>query len=1041
MDASQGAIVTAQPSVRWVGHYEPAYRLEPWLLAEHLTNTEVENRRYNILMIDKHRDKAALSAKILADGGQIVDPHEGSALFTVDLSFNQLLAAARLDEVLYIDRWSAPEEDMNNARIQGGGNYVETVAGYTGAGIRGHVYEGVEFNHPDFNTPLTQVGPAACSGAARHGHCTAGIIFGNGTSHANARGMAPDAIGFFTNYQNSLHDPCSTTRNAIIDLVVNSNQCMFTTSSWGHSRTTAYTTVSADADDIVFDHRIPWTQSQSNAGTQMSRPQAWAKNVISVGAVDHFNDSNPANDSWASGSGSIGPAADGRIKPDLCAYYDWTWTSDLTGAAGYSTGSHTQTFGGTSGATPIVAGHNALAIQMYTDLIFNNPARVDSGSRFQNRPYAQTLKALMIVGAKQYSFTAASVDNLRAHQGWGFPDLKKLYDRRDKTLIIPEDQPIRTSEIKTYHVTVAALEPELEICMSYLEPMGNPAAAQQLINDLSLRVTSPAGTTFWGNNGLTGGNYSTAGGSADTIDSVECVLVQDPTPGQWIIEVIGTSIVEDAHLDTPTTDATFALVAQGGTPSAVTGCGIGIPNEAPGTGTACNSIPFGQTTPSSLSTTLISDNNGSIDGAIYFDVTVTSTLYLSELGINTNIGPGIPVGVTVYRTPIGGSYMGNETNPAAWSPMSHGSSAAEVTDTSTRIPLDHPIRLTPGTYGFAIVADGFAHRYTNGPAGGETFSTADLSMSLGSATNTAFTGPVFEPRTANITLHYQRDAGSWTNQRYQTIIRSGDLGGAGPITGLAFAPCGSGMHWNDTLRIRMSHVAAGYTLSTTFNTNLPIPITVLDTVDHGWHVTQNQWNEIGLMAPFHYDGISDIVIEVLATGNVFSPAATFRRETEPRIFASGWTGVAPLTGTSSNGALKMRVQFGCADASVFGHNCAGLHAITSGNPTLGSTWSMLARGAQPSSALFQRLGFDNSPPLFPFSLTSIGFPECYVFSDGLASNFVLADGAGEGSLGLGIPNHPVFVGTKFFGQWLNLNSAAPGGLALSEYIRIMVGNP
>src|SRR5690606_7485326 len=159
----------------------------------------------------------------------------------------------------------------------------------------------------------------SCGSSQAHGHCTAGIVFGNGTSTASARGMAPNARGYYTNY--ACVSP-GFSRNAVINEVVNVHNCLFTTASWGDARTTQYTAISADADDIIFDHRIPWTQSQSNAGNQMSRPQAWAKNIISVGGVVHFNDSNPANDSWSAGGGSTGPAADGRIKPDLCAYYD-----------------------------------------------------------------------------------------------------------------------------------------------------------------------------------------------------------------------------------------------------------------------------------------------------------------------------------------------------------------------------------------------------------------------------------------------------------------------------------------------------------------------------------------------------------------------------------------------------------------------------------------------------------------------------------------------------------------------------------------------
>ena len=79
--------------------------------------------------------------------------------------------------------------------------------------------------------------------------------------------------------------------------------------------------------------------------TTTSRPQAWAKNVVSGGAVQHYDTLTRDDDSWAGGSASIGPAADGRIKPDLCFFYDDTYTT-------YTTGTGYGEFGGTSGATP-----------------------------------------------------------------------------------------------------------------------------------------------------------------------------------------------------------------------------------------------------------------------------------------------------------------------------------------------------------------------------------------------------------------------------------------------------------------------------------------------------------------------------------------------------------------------------------------------------------------------------------------------------------------------------------------------------------------
>ena len=245
------------------------------------------------MVVDKHTDKPALIAKIGALGGQVDHEQPGSILLEVTLTGAQLRQVARLDEVLWIDRWSAEEEDMDNSRIQSGSNTIETAAGYTGTGIHTHIYEGLETGHVDWNTVPTNV--RSGGGAASHGHCTAGIVFGNGTSAPQARGHAPDAVGFYTNYSTVT---AGWSRNAVIGDVVNVHECLWTTASWGNTRTTAYTAISADADDIVFDHRIPWTQSQSNQGntapTNNSRPQAWGKNIISVGGMWHQNNSRGA---------------------------------------------------------------------------------------------------------------------------------------------------------------------------------------------------------------------------------------------------------------------------------------------------------------------------------------------------------------------------------------------------------------------------------------------------------------------------------------------------------------------------------------------------------------------------------------------------------------------------------------------------------------------------------------------------------------------------------------------------------------------------
>jgi hypothetical protein len=556
------AAVLGLAGLRSATYYHPAFRLEPELIAglRAVGDDANEPERYRIVVVDKRADKPGLMDKIRGLGGRIDDEQIGSLLLEVSLTRAQLVKAARLDEVLWIDRWTPSELDMNNARIQGGANHVEqqTQGKYTGQGVNGHVYEGLEATHRDFSKPPINV--RSGGGADTHGHCTAGIVFGNGTSHPSARGMAPDAQAHYTQYST-----VQGSRWQVVETLVNTHQVMFTTASWGGARTRAYTSVSADTDDIIFDHDLAWTQSQSNAGNQDSRPEAWAKNIFSIGGVAHRDNANPLDDSWDAGNGSTGPAADGRIKPDLCAYYDGILCSDRTGTAGYATGDYYTGFGGTSGATPICAGHNAIAIQMFTDGLFS-PQRVKDGSRWQNKPHFTTLKALQIANAAQYAFTSTSTDNRREHCGWGFPNLKSMYDNRQVHYVVDETDVLKQGEGMAYSIAVAPSQPELKVSLCYADPAGNPSATRTRINDLTLRVTAPDRTTrYWGNVGLTQGNYSQSGGDRSIVDTVENVFVQNPQAGVWTVEVGAFLVAQDSHVETTEVDSDYGLVAVGGT--------------------------------------------------------------------------------------------------------------------------------------------------------------------------------------------------------------------------------------------------------------------------------------------------------------------------------------------------------------------------------------------------------------------------------------------------------------------------------------------
>lgn len=574
MDAAARARVGALPFVRWVGVYHPSDKLERVLREALSADASVlaERQRYSIQVAERGPGmKGELADKILALGGEIdaISPH--SFILEATLSPQQLLRVSAMDEAVAIDRVLPTVEYMDNVRNVGGANYVETVAGFRGEGVRAEVMDGgVLTTHQDFQArPVILHGPTA--GSASHGTSTYGIVFGTGTANPMGRGMLPMAQGIFADYGSYGGDRYA--HNA--SLLLPPYEAVFQSNSWGSCCFYSYTTNAAAMDDNIFDNQIVLVQAMANQGSTSSDTIAFAKNIVSVGGIRHFGTAVLTDDNWTN-AGSIGPAPDGRIKPDLAFWYDSIFTTTST-----STTAYTSSFGGTSAATPMTAGHFGLMFQMWHNGIFGNT--VDPmGTVFSNRPHIATSKALMINTATPYPFVGASADLTRTHQGWGRADVKRLYDLRERMFIVDESRVLAPFETATYMLEVPAGTPELRATLVWTDPAGVASSSVNRVNNLDLKVTAPNGTTFyWGNNGLRDGNVSAAGGAANTLDTVENVWVGAPAPGMWTVAVTAALVNQDGRVETPDLDVDFGLVVSGVLPPVKTPA---CPGDADGDG-------------------------------------------------------------------------------------------------------------------------------------------------------------------------------------------------------------------------------------------------------------------------------------------------------------------------------------------------------------------------------------------------------------------------------------------------------------------------
>jgi hypothetical protein len=653
--------------------------------------------------------QAIVKRAIEAMGGSVSVTTPGGFRMQAHLTPAQLIQVAKLNEVHFIDPWGMGGGDMNNVRLVGGANALESATGMSGENVRAEVFDSeLRTTHTEFvGVPI--ILHDGVNPASPHGTSVFSIMFARGASSI-ARGLLPDAqAAYFYHYRNSSQFGGAKSRLAIANESV-LNDVVIQTSSIGSPRITTYTTISAEMDDVIFQSLLLHTQSQSNAGSQNSRPQAWSKNIVSGGAVNHENNSTRADDNWSFGA-SIGPAADGRIKPDLCFFYDFT-----RAASNGSNTSYTE-FGGTSGATPSIGGYMGLFHQMWHENTWQGSGRLNAGggtNLHTNRPNPMLPKAALINSAFRYNWNSGgpNADIDRFKQGWGMPNVDALYDLRAKTYYADEPFLLRQGQSKTHTIKVAANEPNLNVTMVYMDLMGTTSATTHRINDLSLRVTSPSGTSYWGNNGLTADNTSSAGGTSNTKDTVENVFVVNPEAGQWTVEVMADVVVQDSHVETAARDADYALWVTGGTES------------------------------TSIKTTFRGGNGQS---GFMFDLGAQTDIDVTGFDVSCDANTT----VEVYWTPT--TYVGKETNAAAWTLLGSDAVTANGVDAATRVNVGG-LGLKAGESVGIYITDntGTNLNYTNGS---ETWDNGEVTVSAGVGNSYPF-GSTFTPRSGNAIVYY-----------------------------------------------------------------------------------------------------------------------------------------------------------------------------------------------------------------------------------------------------------------------------------------------
>jgi hypothetical protein len=424
--------------------------------------------------------------------------------------------------VRWIDVIAAPsvKEDIRGKSLHRSSNLdTKNPAGrqYTGEGVGVMVRDdGFVGPHIDFQGRIDNSATAG-NNSGTHGDGVAGILTGAGNLNPLNRGMAAGSDLYVVGYNSSFLD--SSTLNRI-----SNGDVQITNSSFGDGCNNGYTSIARTVDQQTNTYpELLHVFSAGNSGTQncgYGAGTGWGtitgghkqgKNVIATANV--FFNGQLVN------SSSRGPATDGRIKPDITAHGQGQISTDENNSY--------LSFGGTSGASPGIAGIAAQLYEAYADL--NNGTL----------PESALIKATMLNTANDYGNKGPDFSF-----GWG------VINGLRAAMLIENgnylDNSISQSENSTHTINVPANAKQVKIMLYWSDVEGSAGASPALVNDLDLVVTDPQSNTnlpFILNPTPNPALLDTpATNGMDRLNNMEQVVIENPTPGSYSIDVTGFNV-------------------------------------------------------------------------------------------------------------------------------------------------------------------------------------------------------------------------------------------------------------------------------------------------------------------------------------------------------------------------------------------------------------------------------------------------------------------------------------------------------------------
>ncbi|MAR39843.1 MAG: hypothetical protein CMD22_04060, partial [Flavobacteriales bacterium] len=503
----------------------PEYKLDKKLQNEPFPDWCVQDNFLHIKVIFfSNVDLNDCILKISDITNEVLSINENSKSLIISIAPQKTNLISDLSFVSYIEPIDPPAFPENKtARTLHRSNTINTNypngRKYNGEGINVMMHDdGYVGPHIDRQGRVDQSFCSGCSSSGSdHGDHVSGTIMGAGNLDPRGKGMADGSFLYVLGYSTNNY------YNYVPNLYSNYN-VVITSASYSNGCNAGYTSLASDLDLQINTYpNLTHVFSAGNNGSSdcgYGAGSGWgnvtgghkqAKNVITV--------ANLTSTSSLASSSSRGPAADGRIKPDISA----------KGSSVYST-EENQTYGtktGTSMSCPGISGVLAQLYQAYKAL----NGGVD--------PPSALMKCILLNSADDIGNPGPDFKH-----GWGQVNGYRAVKMLENNNYFSSS--VSQGNTNPYSINVPAGISQVKVMVYWHDKEANTSASISLVNDIDIQLITPTGTVYdpWVLDPTA--NSSNLNQNAvrnfDGLNNMEQVTIDNPSAGNYTLNVEGYSI-------------------------------------------------------------------------------------------------------------------------------------------------------------------------------------------------------------------------------------------------------------------------------------------------------------------------------------------------------------------------------------------------------------------------------------------------------------------------------------------------------------------